>query len=230
MKSTNRKIWARGFLRILIVLGVMAAILFGSAGRLDWSAAWLLALLYIAFLLVVMGWGLRSAPELLQERSRVAENVKPWDKWINAIYALLLLALLVVAGLDAGRCHWSSMPLPLQAIGFVGFAMASWVIWRTMVENAYASRWARIQEERGQRVVSSGPYRYVRHPMYAAVILLVLCSALALGSYWALIPGGLTAILFVIRTALEDRMLHEELDGYREYASRVRYRLMPGVW
>ncbi len=96
--------------------------------------------------------------------------------------------------------------------------------------NAYLSRFARIQDDRGQQVVTTGPYRYVRHPMYAAVIPFILCIALILGSWWALVPGAIIAILFVVRTALEDRMLQEELPGYKAYAQHVRYRLLPGVW
>ena len=220
----------RRILGLIVVVGVLAGILFGAAGRLDWPAAWLLSLMYLAFLIIVVAWGTRNAPELMEERVRVAENVKSWDKTVNALYAILLLVLLVVAGLDAGRYQWSSMPLLLQVLGGLGLILAGGVIWWTMTVNAYLSRWARIQGDRGQEVVTRGPYRYVRHPMYAAIILLALCVAMELGSWWALIPGTLIDVLFVVRTRLEDRMLHEELPGYREYANRVRYRLVPGIW
>jgi len=100
----------------------------------------------------------------------------------------------------------------------------------TLMENAYLSRWARIQQDRGQRVVTTGPYRIIRHPMYAAIILLMICIPLELGSFWALILGVLIGVLFVIRTVLEDRMLIDELDGYIEYSHRVRYRLFPRIW
>jgi len=96
--------------------------------------------------------------------------------------------------------------------------------------NSYLSSYARIQQDRGQQVVTTGPYQYVRHPMYAAVIPFIICVALILGSWWALIPGGVIGVLFIIRTALEDRMLQDELPGYKEYAQRVRYRLLPRVW
>ncbi len=224
------KMWTRGILRILIVVGVMAGILFAAAGRVDWLAAWLLTILYLIFLLIMMIWGIKNAPDLFQERGRIASNVKSWDKIINAAYAILLIVLLIIAGLDAGRYGWSEMPFILQVLGALGLFLAGWVIWWALAENAYASRWARIQQDRGQQVVTSGPYRYLRHPMYAAIILLVFCIAIELGSWWALFPGGLIAGLFVIRTELEDRMLHEELAGYREYASQVRYRLIPGIW
>jgi protein-S-isoprenylcysteine O-methyltransferase Ste14 len=224
------KLWARGLLRILVIVGALAGILFAAAGRVDWLAAWSLIFLYAIFLLIVMVWGFRNAPDLMKERGRIASNVKSWDKFINAVYAILLIALLITAGLDAGRYGWSSMPLALQVMGTLGLILAGWVIRWTTAENAYLSRWARIQEDRGQKVVTSGPYRYIRHPMYAAIILLVACMAIELGSWWALIPSGLIGALFLVRTALEDRMLREELAGYREYASQVRYRLVPGIW
>ncbi len=104
------------------------------------------------------------------------------------------------------------------------------MIWWCMSTNAYLSRFARIQDDRGQKVAQTGPYQFVRHPMYAAIILPVPCIALVLGSWWALIPVGLIACVFVIRTALEDRMLIEELAGYPEYAEKVRYRLLIGIW
>jgi protein-S-isoprenylcysteine O-methyltransferase Ste14 len=222
--------WGRGLSRVLLIVALLAVILFASAGRLDWLAAWLLVLCYAFYLLGIFLWAARRAPGLMQERSRVAGNVKAWDKWINLVYALLLLALLIIAGLDAGRFHWSAVPLGLQVLGLMGLGAAGGMIAWTLVVNAYLSRWARIQEDRGQTVVTDGPYRYLRHPMYAAIILLMFSLALQLGSYRALIPAGLIGGVFVLRTALEDRMLQAELPGYREYASRVRYRLFPGLW
>jgi protein-S-isoprenylcysteine O-methyltransferase Ste14 len=222
--------YLRGIFRILIIVLVLAVVLFASAGRIDWPAAWMLISLYAVYLFGVMLWGIKKAPDLLLERGRVADNVKRWDKLINAVYAVLVIAELVIAGLDARRFGWSSTPFVLQVLGGLGLITAFWVIWRTMVENAYLSRWARIQDDRGQQVIRSGPYALVRHPMYAAIILLVVSMALELGSYWSLLPASLIVVLFVVRTILEDRMLHEELAGYREYASRVRSRLVPGIW
>jgi protein-S-isoprenylcysteine O-methyltransferase Ste14 len=217
-------------MRILLLIVVIACILFPAAGRIDWPAAWLLIILYLVYLLGVMIWGFKNAPDLLQERGRIASNVKTWDKLINAVYAIFLVILLIVAALDAVRFGWSKMALGFQAAGIAGLVASGWFIWRVIAENAYASRWARIQADRGQVVVTSGPYRFVRHPMYAAIILLVASLALALGSWWGLVPGGAIAVLFFIRTGMEDRMLQEELPGYREYARRVRFRLFPGIW
>jgi protein-S-isoprenylcysteine O-methyltransferase Ste14 len=123
------------------------------------------------------------------------------------------------------------MPLALQLAGVVVAVLAYDVIivW-AMTANAFFAQTVRIQEERGHTVATGGPYRIVRHPGYVASILSQIATPLILGSVWAFIPAGLAALLFVVRTALEDKTLLEELDGYKEYAGRVRYRLLPGVW
>jgi protein-S-isoprenylcysteine O-methyltransferase Ste14 len=215
---------------LFVVILIMDLLLFVPAGRLDWPEAWILSLLYGVFLLAYAVWGTLKAPDLLEERSRVAENVKVWDKVIMAIYTVLLLATLIFAGLDVGRSRWSHMPVALQVLGLVGIVLASGLIFWTILTNAYLSRMVRIQEDRGHQVVTGGPYRYVRHPMYAGIILLFPCMVLFLGSWWALVTALLIAMLMVLRTALEDRALQAELPGYAEYAQRTRYRLLPGVW
>ena len=224
------RMWVKRIGQVLALILLMDAILFLIAGRLDWAGAWILSLLYLVFLLVFVAWTVRNAPELLEERSRMATNVKTWDKVLLALYTVALLSLLVVAALDAGRFKWSEMPVVLQAVGVIGMIPCGIWLWWVTRTNAYLSRYARIQDDRGQQVVTTGPYAYVRHPMYAAVIPFIICVVFTLGSWWALIPGGLIGVLFVIRTALEDRMLQAELPGYAEYARRVRYRLLPRVW
>jgi protein-S-isoprenylcysteine O-methyltransferase Ste14 len=220
----------RGISKILLIVCILAGILFVSAGRLDWVSGWILVLLYMAYLTAIMIWGIRKAPDLLLERGKVSGNVKQWDKFINAFYAILIVLLLVVSGLDAQRYRWTNLPTRFVVMGGLGLATAGWVIWRTMIENAYLSRWARIQDDRGQKVITTGPYSLVRHPMYSAIILLVVCIPIQLGSLWGLIPSVLISILFVVRTHLEDRMLLGELEGYQEYANRVKSRLLPGIW
>jgi protein-S-isoprenylcysteine O-methyltransferase Ste14 len=222
--------WVKWIVRIFALILVLDATLFIIAGRLDWAGAWILSLLYLAFLLVFVIWTVRNAPELLEERGKMAKNVKTWDKILLTLYTVALLSLLIVAALDAGRFRWSEMPVALQAVGVMGLIPCGIWLWWVTRTNAFLSRYARIQDDRGQRVVTTGPYAYVRHPMYAAVIPFVICVVLTLGSLWALIPGGLIGVLFVIRTALEDRMLQSELPGYAEYSRHVRYRLLPGVW
>jgi protein-S-isoprenylcysteine O-methyltransferase Ste14 len=122
------------------------------------------------------------------------------------------------------------VPLPVKGLAWLGLALAGALIFWTLAANTYLSRMARIQEDRGQVVVTAGPYRFVRHPMYSGIILLFIGMPIALGSLWALLPGAVIGALFVLRTAKEDRMLRDELSGYAEYAQRVRYRLVPRVW
>jgi len=216
--------------RFLIFFGILGMILFGSAGRIDWLPAWFLIVLYAIYLILVYLWSLRNAPELMRERGHIASNVKTWDKVINIVYTILLVLLLIISGLDAGRYHWSSTSIWLQMLGIIGMGASGLVIWWVIATNAFASRWARIQDDRGQVVISKGPYRFVRHPMYSAIIVLCLCIPIELGSWWGLIPGGCVGVLYMLRTKLEDDMLQDELQDYREYAQKVRYRLLPGVW
>jgi protein-S-isoprenylcysteine O-methyltransferase Ste14 len=146
------------------------------------------------------------------------------------VVGISILAQYVVAGLDV-RNGWSAgIGLPVQ-IGMLGVILLGHglVVWAT-ASNAYFSQIVRVQTERGHRVASGGPYRIVRHPSYIGVILVYIATALALGSWWALIPGGVCAVLMVVRTALEDRTLLAELPGYTEYAEQTRYRLIPGLW
>jgi len=216
--------------RLLTLLVILAGVLFISAGRLDWLQAWLFILAYGVFLLIYGAWGQRNDPGQIAERSKIGSNVKSWDKAILSVYTFLLFVLLIVAGLDAGRFRWAVAPVVLQAIGWVGLLLAGGLIWWAASVNTFLSRWMRIQDDRGQQAVTTGPYRWVRHPMYGGVIIFMLSIPLVLGSIWALVSGILIVILYVIRTALEDRTLQEELPGYREYAERVRYRLIPGIW
>ncbi len=221
------KVWLKRIVRVLATIAFMDVLLFLLAGRLDWWAAWVFSLLYFAFLLGFIMW---TSPELVEERKRLAPNVKTWDKVIVAIYSILAASVAIIAALDAGRFRWTEMPVIWQVIGLLGGVPCGvWILW-TAKTNAYLSSYARIQDDRGQQAVTTGPYRYVRHPMYAALIPFILCMALVLGSGWALVPGIIIAALFLLRTALEDRMLQTELPGYKEYARRVRYRLIPGVW
>jgi protein-S-isoprenylcysteine O-methyltransferase Ste14 len=221
-----------GVNRIFQVLGfflVMAAFLFGSAGRLDWWEAWALLAIYGLGIAANATWTLRHDPGVINERGRVAANTKSWDKIIGLIYTVLLLGTYLVAGLDA-RFSASTVPLVARLIGGAGVALSMALVFWVMTANTFLSSFVRIQDDRGHKPVTTGPYRYVRHPMYAGLLFFFWGTPLLLGSWWALVPGTLNVVLFIIRTALEDRTLQAELPGYAEYAQRVRYRLVPGVW
>jgi protein-S-isoprenylcysteine O-methyltransferase Ste14 len=221
---------ARLLSRLLLVLGILAALLFLPAGTWRWPQAWALILSFGVLLLLYALWGIYRDPEQLRERGQIAGNVKRWDKVIMALYTALLPTVFVVAGFDAGRWGWSVVPSAVQALAWAGLALAAALIFWTVATNTYLARFARIQEDRGQAVVTSGPYRYVRHPMYLGILVLFLSLGPALGSWYALVPGLMIDGLFVVRTAKEDQMLREELPGYADYARRVRYRLVVGLW
>lgn len=217
--------------RLALALLVFAACFFGSAGTFRWPAAWLFILMYFAVAIPVVLWLRRTNPELLQERLTLLKRPrKGWDRSILRGMILPLLAVLALPGLDAIRFQWSHVPLAVQILGFVGVLAAIAMHVRVMKENSYLSRVVEIQKERGHRVISTGPYAVVRHPMYVASIVLFVSFPLALGSLYSLIPAVLLAALFITRTALEDRTLREELDGYLAYSEKVKSRLLPGVW
>lgn len=198
-----------------------------SAGRLDWVWPWA----YLGVGLVILAINTRILPpELIAERGQPRENVKDWDRVLATLITFPILALLIVAGLDE-RFGWSpQLALVVHLTGLAFIALGQGLFSWAMASNIFFSTAVRIQMDRDQTVASGGPYRYVRHPGYVGMIVSLLATALAFGSLWALIPAGLAAVLLVVRTALEDRTLLGELDGYKEYAARVRYRLLPGIW
>jgi protein-S-isoprenylcysteine O-methyltransferase Ste14 len=201
-------------------------ILFLAAGRLDWIWGWALLGVLTAFLAAHVLILVPIDPEGMR-----GPGVKAWDKWVSALAAgVLPVASWVVAGLDT-RFGWTGpMPLAYHVGGLLfmllGFALFLWA----MASNAFFSEGVRIQEERGHAVATGGPYRYVRHPGYVGAMLAQLATPFLLGSPWAFVPGVGSVALYAVRTHLEDRTLMEELPGYREYAGRTRYRLLPGVW
>jgi protein-S-isoprenylcysteine O-methyltransferase Ste14 len=229
LSSTAARIAIQIFKSIIAVF-LLLALLFGPAGNLKWLEAWLFIIFYLIAVTGIILWMKKKSPELLKERMSTKKDTKSWDKKIIRVYTLLLMTMLAVAGLDAVRLRWSHVPLSLKIVGFSGFIPAFLLVFWTMTENAYLSQVVRIQKDRDHRVCTTGPYKYVRHPMYVGVILLILCLPLALGSFYALIPSSLIMLLFILRTFLEDKTLHAELPGYKEYADRVRYKLIPGIW
>jgi protein-S-isoprenylcysteine O-methyltransferase Ste14 len=217
-------------LQILVSIVLMGLVLFLTAGRIDWPAAWIFLGTYALTVLTVGVWVARKHPDVINERGKIAHNAKSWDKVLMTIYTVMLFVLFAVAGLDAGRYGWSTMPLAVQIAGYAGFLLAMAVTYWAMAVNPFLATIVRIQADRGHYVVTTGPYRFVRHPMYAMMFFMWPGIALELGSWWALLPATVIIIVFVIRTALEDKTLRTGLPGYTEYAQHTRYRLVPGVW
>ena len=230
--SPQPKLERSGYLRIvqvLILIALDAAILFAAAGTLSWPAAWVYVGIRIVALAIGAFFIIRENPEIINERGRMPKNTKDFDKVFAAIYSPLALILPLVCGLDY-RFAWSDMPLWLSVIGFIGYIPAAIFPYWAMLVNNYLTTTVRIQEERGHQVVTDGPYRFVRHPMYVGLIFGAISMPLLLGSWWALIPGIMMVVAAIWRTSREDQVLQEELPGYAEYAQRTRYRLLPGVW
>jgi protein-S-isoprenylcysteine O-methyltransferase Ste14 len=216
---------------ILILLGlVFCVLLFAVAGRLDWVEGWLLGGAVMVYMGASAIIGIVRDPELVKERSSAISNARGIEKAVLIVVFVLCAAVIIVAALDAGRFGWSVMPVVVEVVGWLlvlpALALPMWV---GMV-NTYASAVVRVQKERGHHVIAEGPYRYVRHPMYTGMVVLGIGLPLALGSWWALAPGLLWFITFVLRTAQEDGALRRDLPGYAAYARKVRYRLMPGIW
>jgi protein-S-isoprenylcysteine O-methyltransferase Ste14 len=219
-------------IKTAVWLACMALLLFVSAGTWRWPAGWI----YLAELGVIgtaIGvWLARHDPGLLKERMSgiFASTQRAWDKAIMAIFVVLWTGSLVLSALDAGRFHWSQVPVWLQVIGAILVALGYYVFYLTFRENSYAAPTVKIQSERGHRVVDTGPYALVRHPMYAGALPFFIGTALLLGSWWGLAVTPLLAALLAVRLLLEERTLANELPGYRDYAARVHYRLVPGIW
>jgi protein-S-isoprenylcysteine O-methyltransferase Ste14 len=208
---------------------VQAVVLFGAAGRLDWVLGW-------AFIGVYAIGGMAIAafmePELITERAKIKPDARTWDTMLMGFTKLLSLAMPLVAGLDM-RFGWTQQTYRPTAVHFISLAFVALGYWLSswaVIANKFFSDVIRIQTDRGHTVVSHGPYQYVRHPGYIGMISYALATPFLLDSPWALIPGGLMALLVIIRTVVEDRTLLAELDGYKEYAQQTRYRLLPGIW
>lgn len=229
MADTIGKTGYRYIIQRLTLLFVFALILFGTAGTFHWVRGWIwviFTLLSETGMLIMLA---KRAPETLKQRGRWHAGVKTFDKVFAVSWLSLAFITPIVAGLDI-RFRWSYMPMATLYSGIVLTALvwpfATWA----MVENEHFEQLVRIQADRAHHVVTSGPYRIVRHPGYAGAIVGTFCTPLILGTWWTFIPAGAIMLLFIIRTALEDRTLHKELEGYESYAKQTRYRLLPGVW
>jgi protein-S-isoprenylcysteine O-methyltransferase Ste14 len=230
VKPTLNRAGINRLIQVFSSMVIMGIVLFLTAGRLDWIAAWVYLGLNLLIVATIGLYVARRNPDLINERGRIGQSAKSWDKVVMILYTLTMFVLMVVAGLDAVRFRWTTMHVSVQAIGVIGLFLAMGITYWAMLSNPFLSTVVRIQDDRGHQVVTTGPYHWVRHPMYVGVILLWLSTALILGSWWALVPGLIIAIIFIVRTMLEDQTLQQELPGYREYAERVRYRLVPGIW
>jgi protein-S-isoprenylcysteine O-methyltransferase Ste14 len=211
---------------------VFALALLLPAGTIAWFPAWVFLGLFFSFVVALSLWLMRRNPGLMKERVyglRAADR-KTWDKVFLMLMNIFFIAWLVLMPLDAVRFQWSRMPVWLQVVGALTMLSSFWLFYLTFRENPYLSAAVRIQNDRGQTVVSTGPYYYVRHPMYSGFALFVLGTALLLGSWFGLLFGLILVIMVATRAVLEERALREELRGYDAYMTQVKSRLIPHVW
>lgn len=210
---------------------VTALPLFLVAGVLAWPAGWIYLILLYGWLFIGIVLLLKYNPGLLAERINISpSNQKTWDKVFIGVLYVFFFAWMILMPLDAVRFHWSRMPLWLQVIGAVAMIVSFVLMSLVFRENSYLSATVRVQEERGQTVITTGPYRYVRHPLYAGCLFLFLGTPLLLGSWYGFLPILLFLPVLLVRAVLEERTLLQELPGYDAYMARVKYRLIPYVW
>lgn len=205
--------------------------LFGGAGSLAWPNGWAFLVLFFGFVVVVTAWLYRNNPGLLNERMQMGRSdQKTWDKLLLGLVFVLFVGWLVLMPIDAVRLRWSTLPVWLEVVGAILLLASFWLFFVTFRENTFLSPMVRLQTERGQTVVSSGPYAWVRHPMYAAFVLMTIGTPLLLGAWSGLLVAPVLIVLVARRAVLEERTLSAELAGYAAYMRRVRYRLVPFVW
>jgi protein-S-isoprenylcysteine O-methyltransferase Ste14 len=222
---------AKLLLQNLIWIAAMGALLFASAGTLHWPAAWVF-LATIGILGIACGmWLAKTDPALLAERMRpmMQQGQPAADKKFMLVFGVVALAWFIAIGLDR-RMHASNIPVALQALGLAMLLLSTGFIMWVMRENSFAAPVVKLQTERGHHVISSGPYAWVRHPMYSGTFLFFVGAPLLLGSWWGVAMAPLFAVLFAIRAGIEERALVAGLPGYADYAAKVRYRLAPGIW
>jgi protein-S-isoprenylcysteine O-methyltransferase Ste14 len=218
----------RAILSLAFNIFFLAVVTFLSAS-IGWTRGWVFLLVFLFQMAATVLYLWRTNPAVFIARAKIQQGTKPWDRVILRFFLLSFLAIFPIAGLDS-HFGWSFVPTWLVVVGYVlflaGCAISTWV----KSINRFAERSVRIQSDRGHKVVDTGPYTIVRHPFYVAIFFSLGGAALALGSLWALLPAAIAAVIIVVRTAWEDRTLQNELEGYRQYAKRIRYRLVPGVW
>lgn len=223
---TYRKLVIKGFIKLAVFL----ALIFVTAGRLDYWQGWIFSGVILIYA-VLAAFLLADSPDLAMERVNPGPGTKWWDKIFWVFFAIFSLATVFIPVLDTGRFNWTQ-PLPgwVYSLAYLAYLLSCAISVWSMRENRFFSSVVRIQKDRGHVVVSSGPYRFVRHPGYVGGILLYLALPLLFGSLAGLLPAAASIAVLIIRTALEDITLQKELQGYQEYAKKVKYRLLPGIW
>lgn len=226
---TNSKAARRGLIIFAVMMLIWAVLLFVPAGRLAWGRGWLMWLVMLLSFLANHFILVRVNREVLVARARHTKPTTGFDRRLMPLLRISLFAIPVVAGYDA-RWHWSAMPLLWIVPGVLLFLAGDAIIVWAMAVNRHLETTVRIQSDRGHSVVTSGPYRIVRHPMYVGCAMLFAGIPLMVGAWWACLPAAVAALTLFVRAGFEDALLRRELPGYEEFTRRTRWRLLPGVW
>jgi protein-S-isoprenylcysteine O-methyltransferase Ste14 len=227
-----KKTYKRPFLLLVLVIEslILSLVLFLVAGTLYWLYGWLFLILLYSCSFIILMWVLRHNPGLIEERMGLKSNEPTWDKEYVIVLSIVVIIWWVSVPLDAVRFHWSQMPAWLHFVGAIVLLSSFYLMFLIYRENPYLSSAVHIQEDRGQTVVSTGPYRYVRHPFYTSTFLFVLGSALLMGSWIGVILGLFIVGILARRAVREECVLQKGLKGYDAYMAQVKYRLIPHVW
>ena len=222
------------WLSFIIRMTFFAIALMWPAGTFKWWEAWVLVILWAIYGVVTIFYLIRDDPALLAERLKLVpihKEQKSWDKALMLLFFIAGIALYILPGFDVIRYEWSDpLPLWLRIFAFLVHIPCLVILIWIMRENTYLSQVVKIDKARDHKVITTGPYAYVRHPMYTIVIILLFAVPVALGSRFSLILSLFLTVLLILRTYLEDRTLQAELEGYTEYAKQTRYRLVPKIW
>ena len=232
MHDHNQKWAAKTVIQLLVFVILVPLLPLLVSRRWDWWEAWVFAFVCIGGFVASRIIVARRWPDLIAERARFTDHkdTKSWDRILAPLVGLGSALIPLAAGLEAlaGGTVVFSLPAKIFALALItaGYAFSAWALY----ENRFFSGLVRIQSDRSQQVVSHGPYRFIRHPGYAGALLTYFATPVLLEAPWAFVPAVFFAIVLVLRTSLEDNTLQDELEGYREYAQHVRFRLLPGIW
>lgn len=212
---------------VIAAIFFIGLVIFLPAWTIFWLEGWIYLIIFTIFFFTMVIYFQKNNPGLLKSRMK-AKPRERWDIVIMIFLSLAFVSAFIIPGFDAVRFRWSQMHPILEIMGFILLSLSLAIIFLVMRENTFASKAVRVDQE--TKVITTGPYKYVRHPMYVGFNLLFISHCFALGSYFSLIPASICVGLLFLRTHFEDKMLHEELEGYNEYAKKTRYRMIPWIW
>jgi len=232
MAESKKSVPVKAIILVVVFIIVLPLLPIFISGQWGWWQVWLYAGISVVSFILSRAVAGKKNPGLLQERAQFGEqdDAESWDKVLSPLVGFGGVIILIVAGLDA-RFGWTAtIPVSVQIVGLLVHLLGHVLGGYALVENTFFSGMVRLQEERGHHVIDSGPYAWVRHPGYAGALLTYIGTPLLLNSWWGFIPAAFMFAVLILRTAKEDRFLQENLEGYKEFTQKTKYRLFPGIW